>query len=32
MRTLLIDEKGGNSSQIFPEHYQTNVCGFKQKI
>ena len=29
---LLIDEKGGNSSQIFPEHYQTNVCGFKQKI
>lgn len=29
---LLINEKGGNSSQIFPEHYQTNVCGFKQKI
>jgi len=29
---LLIDQKGGNSSEIFPEHYQTNVCGIKQKI
>jgi predicted subunit of tRNA(5-methylaminomethyl-2-thiouridylate) methyltransferase len=29
---LLIDQKGGNSSEIFPEHYQTNVCGFKQNI
>lgn len=26
---LLIDEKGGNSSEIFPEHYQTNVIGLK---
>lgn len=26
---LLIDEKGGNSSDIFPEHYQTNVVGLK---
>ncbi len=25
----LIDEKGGNSSDIFPEHYQTNVVGLK---
>ena len=26
---LLIDKKGGNSSEIFPEHYQTNVIGLK---
>lgn len=26
---LLIDEMGGNSSEIFPEHYQTNVVGLK---
>ena len=25
----LIDQKGGNSSEIFPEHYQTNVVGLK---
>lgn len=25
----LIDKKGGNSSEIFPEHYQTNVIGLK---
>jgi len=25
----LIDQKGGNSSEIFPEHYQTNVSGLK---
>ena len=28
---LLIDKKGGNSSDIFPEHYQTNVSGLKNK-
>ena len=27
----LIDRKGGNSSEIFPEHYQTNVIGLKDK-
>ena len=26
---ILIDKKGGNSSEIFPEHYQTNVIGLK---
>lgn len=26
---ILIDKKGGNSSEIFPEHYQTNVVGLK---
>ena len=26
---LLIDEIGGNSSEIFPEHYQTHVVGYK---
>ena len=25
----LIDEKGGNSTDIFPEHYQTRVIGYK---
>ncbi|WP_295600834.1 asparagine synthase-related protein [uncultured Methanobrevibacter sp.] len=25
----LIDEKGGNSLDIFPEHYQTRVIGYK---
>ena len=25
----LIDQKGGNSSEIFPQHYQTNVIGLK---
>ena len=29
IRTL-IDEKGGNSSDIFPEHYQTRVIGYKK--
>ena len=29
---LLIDKKGGNSSDIFPEHYQTNVSGLKKQI
>ena len=28
IRTL-IDEKGGNSLDIFPEHYQTRVIGYK---
>lgn len=28
IRTL-IDEKGGNSADIFPEHYQTRVIGYK---
>ena len=28
IRTL-IDEKGGNSTDIFPEHYQTRVIGYK---
>lgn len=28
IRTL-IDEKGGNSSDIFPTHYQTRVTGYK---
>lgn len=28
IRTL-IDEKGGNSIDIFPEHYQTRVIGYK---
>lgn len=28
IRTL-IDEKGGKSKDIFPEHYQTRVIGFK---
>lgn len=28
IRTL-IDEKGGNSMDIFPEHYQTRVIGYK---
>ena len=26
---LMIDEMGGNSSEIFPEHYQTRVIGYK---
>lgn len=26
----LIDEKGGNSLDIFPEHYQTRVIGYKK--
>ena len=25
-----IDENGGNSLEIFPEHYQTRVIGYKQ--
>jgi hypothetical protein len=29
IRTL-IDEKGGKSSDIFPEHYQTRVIGYKK--
>ena len=29
IRTL-IDEKGGNSLDIFPEHYQTRVIGYKK--
>lgn len=29
IRTL-IDKKGGNSSEIFPQHYQTRVTGYKQ--
>ena len=29
IRTL-IDEKGGNSLDIFPEHYQTRVIGYKE--
>ena len=29
IRTL-IDEMGGNSLDIFPEHYQTRVIGYKQ--
>ena len=29
LRTL-IDEKGGNSLEIFPEHYQTRVIGYKK--
>ena len=29
IRTL-IDQKGGNSLEIFPEHYQTRVIGYKQ--
>ena len=29
IRTL-IDEKGGNSLEIFPEHYQTRVIGYKK--
>ena len=29
IRTL-IDEKGGNSLEIFPEHYQTRVIGYKR--
>ena len=29
IRTL-IDEKGGNSLDIFPEHYQTSVIGYKK--
>ena len=29
IRTL-IDEKGGNSLDIFPEHYQTRVIGYKR--
>lgn len=29
IRTL-IDKKGGNSSDIFPEHYQTRVIGYKK--
>lgn len=29
IRTL-IDEKGGNSLDIFPEHYQTHVIGYKK--
>ena len=28
IRTL-IDERGGNSSEIFPTHYQTRVTGYK---
>ena len=26
---LLIDQMGENSSELFPEHYQTNVVGLK---
>lgn len=26
----MIDMKGGNSLEIFPEHYQTRVIGYKQ--
>ena len=29
IRTL-IDERGGNSLDIFPEHYQTRVIGYKR--
>ena len=29
IRTL-IDERGGNSLEIFPEHYQTRVIGYKK--
>jgi predicted subunit of tRNA(5-methylaminomethyl-2-thiouridylate) methyltransferase len=29
IRTL-IDDKGGNSLDIFPEHYQTRVIGYKK--
>ena len=29
IRTM-IDERGGNSLEIFPEHYQTRVIGYKQ--
>lgn len=29
IRTL-IDDLGGNSTDIFPEHYQTRVIGYKQ--
>ena len=29
IRTM-IDNKGGNSLDIFPEHYQTRVIGYKQ--
>ena len=29
IRTM-IDEMGGNSLEIFPEHYQTRVIGYKQ--
>ena len=29
IRTL-IDEKGGNSLDIFPEHYQTRIIGYKK--
>ena len=29
IRTL-IDERGGNSLDIFPEHYQTHVIGYKK--
>ena len=29
IRTL-IDEKGGNSLDIFPQHYQTRVIGYKK--
>lgn len=28
---ILIDKLGGNSSEIFPEHYQTNVVGYKSE-
>ena len=28
--STLIDEKGGNSLDIFPEHYQTRVIGYKK--
>lgn len=28
----LIDQKGGNSRDIFPEHYQTNVYGLKKEL
>ena len=27
---IMIDEKGGNSLDIFPEHYQTRVIGYKE--
>ena len=27
---ILIDEMGGNSLDIFPEHYQTRVIGYKK--
>ncbi len=29
---LLIDQKGIDSNEFFPEHYQTNVIGLKKEI